>query len=159
MRAIVKQVWEGLSKINHSIQSTSPPDLQLCITMHQVSGAFGGDGGLPTLTLTRLVRSDRSSYSDDVLLYICSSSGKFRFSLSPLMQLMLQESNYRRDCSCMTMQMNKNPASELQRGNLIFHSHQILLHCIAGVEETVHIKTSSLEAPIQCTILELGIGT
>jgi len=42
------------------------------------------------------VCSDRSSYSDDVLLYICGGSSSsrnfFRFPLSPLMQLMLQVS-------------------------------------------------------------------
>ena len=40
-----------------------------------------------------IVSSDRSSSSDDVLLYIYpSSSHFFSFSLSPLMQLMLQMS-------------------------------------------------------------------
>ena len=38
----------------------------------------------------RFVSSDRSSYSDDVPLYIRSSSNFFRFSLSPLMQLLLK---------------------------------------------------------------------
>ena len=38
------------------------------------------------------VSSDRSSYSDDGLLYIYTSGHFFRFSLSPLMQLMLQVS-------------------------------------------------------------------
>ena len=60
---------------------------------------FGGDFGLlmrnnPTRWFTdwvgnnraSFVSSDRSSYSDVVLLYICSSGHFFRFSIRPLMQ-------------------------------------------------------------------------
>ena len=42
--------------------------------------------------VTVIVSSDRSSCSDDGLLYIYLSGHFFRFSLSPLMQLMLQVS-------------------------------------------------------------------
>ena len=43
--------------------------------------------------VSMIISSDRSSYSDDGLLYIHGSrSNFFRFSLSPLMQLMLQVS-------------------------------------------------------------------
>ena len=39
-----------------------------------------------------VISSDRSSYSDNGLLYIRAQRNFFRFSLSPLMQLMLQVS-------------------------------------------------------------------
>ena len=46
----------------------------------------------PTASVFDIVNSDRSSYSDVVLLYIRSGSNFFRCSLSPWMQLMLQVS-------------------------------------------------------------------
>ena len=47
---------------------------------------------LSELSEQTIASSDRSSYCDNGLLYISGSSNFFRFSLSPLMQLMVQVS-------------------------------------------------------------------